>query len=1138
MTCSNSTNNTKPQQIPAMFKLLSLSCLLFIGCIKGMAQTAQPCGTSEANSRWLTEDSSFRKSLERYEQKILQYKKAQEAGTPSTEASVVYTIPVVVHVIHLGEPIGTGTNLSDAVIQQAIVGINKRFRNQIGNGSTDMEVEFCLAKIDPNGATTTGINRVNGSGVSMYASGGISVGSGCASADEIAIKNLSRWPNNDYYNIWVVKDICNGAASGYAYYPGAPPSVDGTVVTYSYFNYNQKTPAHELGHGFGLYHTFEGDNGGSVCPTNTSCATTGDNCCDIPPHKRNDCSATNPCTGAGVWNNALFNHMSYCNFSWPDMVNYGRFTENQKTRVQSSIVSGVRLSLSTSGKCGPIMPPVCTPENDHCSTAVLLKDTNVSIYTNGSVNCATNDGTLPRSGCDITSPTQLGVFYKFVAAGTSTTILVEPFTTGSSGLNAVIAVYSGTSCNNLTEIDCSPAPGYTYTGVNLTGLVTGQTYWVRVYHSGPSQPASGQGGFRICVRKGLSTTCNTPVANVPNASGTDIVTMVCNTSGGIGESIKYKWYKGVGCGGTVVGTDSVYAATQSGYYACKAYIEGFELTCNSCDPGYATIDYSCTSPALTVNDTSGMDSVLLRAVVPEGTNVLYRWYKDSICSGNVVGIDSVYLARTSGYYACMAYVDGYDFACYSCDKAYATITYPCSNPLLTVDNVAGLDSVKLTAIVQGGSNILYKWYSDSSCKGNTIGTGPEFITKTSGIYSCKAYVKGYEAECNSCDNGYAKVTPFAGSIVLTDSAVYNVCSASFFDAGNLTGNYKNNQSAVIKVIPPVAGSKISVTFDSFSTQTHYRDANDTSKLRSDILYVYNGSTTAADMIGALQGKMGKGTITSTATDGSLTFKFISYKPLPIADTLSRSGWAATISCNAIPEDITMIASGSYARCTGNFYDGGGPSGDYMYDQKNVGSQGGVVTSIHPAVPGKQVSVKFNSFATLAKYSDRFNINQLNDDALYVYDGKDTQSPLIGKFTGNDSLGTLVSTSADGSLTFKFVSATPYHTPPANARAGWWGVLGCADPINGLQESTQQHTLLVYPNPANNVLYIASKDMLSEDLLKMSLTNILGQTMLSRDVQVKGKQLETAFDIAHLPSGVYFLQIHSEQLNQVFKIQKQ
>jgi len=87
----------------------------------------------------------------------------------SGRAATIYTIPVVVHVYHKGEAIGTGTNVSDAVINSQITVLNQDFRRMTGTPGhntnpvgADTEIQFCLAKVDPNGAATTGITRTQG----------------------------------------------------------------------------------------------------------------------------------------------------------------------------------------------------------------------------------------------------------------------------------------------------------------------------------------------------------------------------------------------------------------------------------------------------------------------------------------------------------------------------------------------------------------------------------------------------------------------------------------------------------------------------------------------------------------------------------------------------------------------------------------------------------------------------------------------------------------------------------------------------------------------------------------------------------------------------------------------------------------
>jgi hypothetical protein len=322
------------------FILIIISLLFFQ--MESMAQSAQ-CGTDYIHINRMQTDSAYRTQILNLESNV---EANNQNHANNNLKSTLYTIPVVVHVIHLGESVGTGSNISEIQIQQAIAGLNSRFRNINGFGA-DVEMEFCLASIDPNGNSTNGINRVDGSGVANYSANGITPsGNPCSGAIETAIKDLSRWPVSDYYNIWVVSEICNGSFVGYASYP-VGGLYDGLVIVSTSMTSNSGTLPHEVGHGFFLYHTFNGDGGNVYCPVDINCLTDGDRVCDTPPHKQSDCGTTNPCTLAGVWDNSRYNYMAYC-----PLVN--RFTQGQKDRIRATAIVAPRASLLTSVGCGPL----------------------------------------------------------------------------------------------------------------------------------------------------------------------------------------------------------------------------------------------------------------------------------------------------------------------------------------------------------------------------------------------------------------------------------------------------------------------------------------------------------------------------------------------------------------------------------------------------------------------------------------------------------------------------------------------------------------------------------------------------------------------------------------------------------------
>lgn len=234
-------------------------------------------------------------------------------------------IPVVVHVIHDG---GTN-NISDAQIQTQIDVINEDFRKKFGtNGfgaGVDTDIEFCLAKKDPNGKCTNGIVRIN-SPLSNH-----------QTYQRSLLKNLSYWDNTRYLNMYVVKNINNGGGIlGYSSFPGGPANEDGIVVRHDYFgkigtaaSSLGRTTTHEIGHWFGLYHTFNNGCGTDTC-------SGGDLVCDTPPvaNPNFGCPGTvNSCTIDSKPDQTL-NYMDYTNDNCKNI-----FTAGQKLRMQSTLTT-------------------------------------------------------------------------------------------------------------------------------------------------------------------------------------------------------------------------------------------------------------------------------------------------------------------------------------------------------------------------------------------------------------------------------------------------------------------------------------------------------------------------------------------------------------------------------------------------------------------------------------------------------------------------------------------------------------------------------------------------------------------------------------------------------------------------------
>ncbi len=271
------------------------------------------------------------------------------------QSNAVLTIPLVFHVMHVGELYGGGSNITDEQIQSAVDALNADFRNLNGE-SVDIEIEFCLATSDPFGNPTDGINRVDASGVPLYVEEGISAGSPTG-ANELAIKDLSRWDRDEYYNIWIVNEIqnsvtptssgCSGV-QGYAYFPNGSASRDGTVIYFGRvgtvgdicFDADGAGSilTHEIGHALFLYHVFQGG-----CDE-TNCETQGDRVCDTSPSGQSFTCSTLSCGGTGQDDN----NMSYACLE--------KFTDGQRTRMRNALLIS-RASLLGSAGCGT--PTAC-----------------------------------------------------------------------------------------------------------------------------------------------------------------------------------------------------------------------------------------------------------------------------------------------------------------------------------------------------------------------------------------------------------------------------------------------------------------------------------------------------------------------------------------------------------------------------------------------------------------------------------------------------------------------------------------------------------------------------------------------------------------------------------------------------------
>lgn len=121
-----------------------------------------------------------------------------------------------------------------------------------------------------------------------------------------------------------------------------------------------------------------------------------------------------------------------------------------------------------------------------------------------------------------------------------------------------------------------------------------------------------------------------------------------------------------------------------------------------------------------------------------------------------------------------------------------------------------------------------------------------------------------------------------------------------------------------------------------------------------------------------------------------------------------------------------MANGTQTTCLANFYDSGGPNGNY-------GSNENYTLTFLPASSGGKIKVDFSLFDVEANANCSY-------DWLKIYDGDNTSAALLGTWCGVNSPGSLTATNAGGALTFNFKSDNSVN------KTGWKALIECEPPL--------------------------------------------------------------------------------------------
>lgn len=311
-----------------MRKILLLSMTLFIAMAAwSQAERPEMCHSDEQMKMFYKQNPAAKQQAIKFEEQMRSRKNA-------TARTGGYTIPVVFHIF--GNDFA-GATVDNNTIITALQKVNEDFHglnDDYGTVSSlfqgiraTLDIEFKLAKIDPSGNPTTGIN---------YYPERAGFGNGGGYDDQI---RQFAWDNYKYMNVYIMLDLYDDNSytnSGVAWYPDTWMSDNNLARVvyngrYLYGNTDKEFASvltHEFGHWLNLAHTFDNE-----------CKAPGDNVDDTPATTSNygTCNVTTEkCSGAGIPN--AENYMDYSDC-------YKMFTQGQVARMVAALDHAARFPL-------------------------------------------------------------------------------------------------------------------------------------------------------------------------------------------------------------------------------------------------------------------------------------------------------------------------------------------------------------------------------------------------------------------------------------------------------------------------------------------------------------------------------------------------------------------------------------------------------------------------------------------------------------------------------------------------------------------------------------------------------------------------------------------------------------------------
>lgn len=311
-------------------------------------------------------------------------------------------------------------------------------------------------------------------------------------------------------------------------------------------------------------------------------------------------------------------------------------------------------------------------------------------------------------------------------------------------------------------------------------------------------------------------------------------------------------------------------------------------------------------------------------------------------------------------------------------------------------------------------------------------------------------------------------------------------------------NYSNNSDCK-KYFQTSSGTRISLTFNSFDIEEDY-----------DYVYVYDGLTTSATLLGMFTGNSNPGTIISSSNEMLIHFT--------TDHSVVEAGWEASYiaSDEYIGPCIDETFTDENEIITDN-----SAGGDYFND---MDCKKYIQTS-----PRTQITLSFSEF----------NVEE-NYDYVYIYDGLTTSATILGTFTGNSNPGTIISSSNEMLIHF----TTDYSV----VTDGWVANYSTTpippiahnpekpEEVTGIEDENIEDQFKLYPNPVNdelNILFNSSRNK----KIQITILSLDGKIILEDIFYSSIGNTLWQVNVESLNKGMYICQINTGETIKTIKFLK-